>query len=58
MGVGPDQDPFARDFAQDIIPYIEKHYNVSNQRESRALAGLSMGGIEPGGHSFRAWRQN
>ncbi|GAB3512928.1 esterase family protein [Spirosoma knui] len=46
MGAGPDQDPFARDFVQDIIPYIEKHYNVSNRRESRALAGLSIGGIQ------------
>ncbi|QJW92281.1 esterase [Spirosoma taeanense] len=46
MGAGPDQDPFAKDFIKDIIPYVEQHYNVSNRREGRALAGLSMGGIQ------------
>lgn len=46
MGAGPDQDPFAKDFLSDIIPYVEKNYRVSAKREHRALAGLSMGGIQ------------
>jgi enterochelin esterase-like enzyme len=28
----------------DLIPFIEKTYSVKADRESRALAGLSMGG--------------
>lgn len=46
MGAGPDQDPFSKELLQDIIPYVEKNYRVSAKREHRALAGLSMGGIQ------------
>jgi enterochelin esterase-like enzyme/acetyl esterase/lipase len=46
MGAGPDQDPFCLDMLQDIIPLIEKSYRVSPKREHRAVAGLSMGGIQ------------
>lgn len=46
MGAGPEQDPFASDLLKDVIPFVEKNYNVSNKREHRALAGLSMGGIQ------------
>ena len=28
----------------DIMPYVEQHYRVLTGRESRAIAGLSMGG--------------
>lgn len=35
---------FERDLLDDIIPAIESRYSVSNDREHRALAGLSMGG--------------
>jgi len=35
---------FERDLLDDLIPFIEKQYPVINKRESRALAGLSMGG--------------
>jgi enterochelin esterase-like enzyme len=35
---------FADDLLKDIIPYVESHYSVKADRESRALAGLSMGG--------------
>ncbi|MCA9215669.1 MAG: hypothetical protein KDB27_21535 [Planctomycetales bacterium] len=41
---GPD--PFAQDFANDIMPYIEKNYRVKTDRGSRAIAGLSMGGAQ------------
>lgn len=44
----PKQSPafaaFEKDLLTDLIPHIEKSYSVKNDRESRALAGLSMGG--------------
>jgi len=43
-GVGTGPDPFADDFTNDLLPYIEKHYRVLTDRQSRAIAGLSMGG--------------
>ncbi len=46
MGAGPEQDPFCQDFIKDIVPFIEKNYPVSIKREHRAVAGLSMGGIQ------------
>ena len=36
--------PFENDLIKDIIPFIESNYSVKAERESRALAGLSMGG--------------
>lgn len=35
---------FEKDLLNDLIPFIEKNYSVINDRESRAIAGLSMGG--------------
>jgi enterochelin esterase-like enzyme len=35
---------FEKELLADVIPYIESHYSVQNDREHRALAGLSMGG--------------
>jgi enterochelin esterase-like enzyme len=35
---------FENDLLNDIIPYIESHYSVYNDRKHRALVGLSMGG--------------
>ena len=46
MGAGPDQDPFCKDLIQDIIPYVEKNFKVISKKEGRAIAGLSMGGIQ------------
>src|SRR5262245_30085541 len=44
----PRQSPafaaFEKDLLTDLIPFIEKTYSVKADRESRALAGLSMGG--------------
>ena len=44
----PRQSPafaaFEKDLLDDLIPFIEKAYSVKSDRESRALAGLSMGG--------------
>ena len=35
---------FEKDLLNDLIPYIEKNYSVLEDREQRAIAGLSMGG--------------
>lgn len=35
---------FEKDLINDLIPFIEKKYKVLKNRESRAIAGLSMGG--------------
>lgn len=35
---------FERDLLNDLIPFMEKKYPVSKDREHRAIAGLSMGG--------------
>jgi enterochelin esterase-like enzyme len=44
----PKQSPafaaFEKDLLDDLIPFIEKTYPAKADRESRALAGLSMGG--------------
>ena len=37
-------DPFLADFLTDLMPYIEHNYRVQTDRQSRAIAGLSMGG--------------
>ena len=38
--------PFAQDMVTSIIPFIEANYNVLTDKAHRAVAGLSMGGIE------------
>ena len=35
---------FEKDLLNDLIPFIEKKFNVYTDKEHRALAGLSMGG--------------
>jgi enterochelin esterase-like enzyme len=43
-GFGGWGTPFENDLLKDIIPLIEANYSVKTDRESRAVAGLSMGG--------------
>ncbi len=43
---GIDTQVFVEDLQNDIIPFIESNYNVYTDNEHRALAGLSMGGLE------------
>src|SRR5207249_11230051 len=43
-GIGTGPDPFASDFLTDLVPYVEKNYRTLTDRQSRAIAGLSMGG--------------
>jgi len=35
---------FEKDLLNDLIPFVEKNFQVIANRESRAIAGLSMGG--------------
>ena len=37
---------FASALLTEVIPRVERLYNVSARRETRAIAGLSMGGLE------------
>jgi enterochelin esterase family protein len=37
-------EEFVSDFNTDVVPYVEKHYRVLTDRNSTAIAGLSMGG--------------
>ena len=38
--------PFAQDMFTSVIPFIEANYNVKADAAHRAVAGLSMGGME------------
>lgn len=38
-------DPCTTQYVNDFIPYVEKTYRVKAERHSRAIAGLSMGGL-------------
>lgn len=40
------EDEFTRDFVTDIMPLVENRYRVRTDRNSRAIAGLSMGGAQ------------
>jgi enterochelin esterase-like enzyme len=42
MGMGL----FEESMVKDIIPFVESHYRVIADRDNRALAGLSMGGMQ------------
>ena len=37
---------FINDLKDDLMPFIKENYPVSEKREERAIAGLSMGGME------------
>jgi len=44
MATAPAFATFERDLLDDVIPAIQSRYSTLTNRESRALAGLSMGG--------------
>jgi enterochelin esterase family protein len=45
--MGPTMIPsYARTILEEVMPQVEKAYNVSKDRNERAIAGLSMGGAE------------
>jgi enterochelin esterase family protein len=45
-GERPTVDEFAQDFTKDLMPYVEKTYRISPDRQHHAIAGLSMGGMQ------------
>ena len=44
---------FAEDMTECIIPFVENSYNVYTDKDHRAMAGLSMGGMETLETAFR-----
>jgi enterochelin esterase family protein len=40
-----EDDACTREYLQDILPFVDSHYRTRTNRESRAVAGLSMGGF-------------
>jgi enterochelin esterase family protein len=45
-GAANRRDEFVEDFVNDVKPYVEKNYRVQADRAHRAIAGLSMGGMQ------------
>jgi enterochelin esterase family protein len=45
-GIARDVDAFSEDFTGAIMPYVEANYRVIRDRKNRAIAGLSMGGMQ------------
>lgn len=41
----PTDDPCTAHYRQVLIPYVEKNYRVKTDRNSRAIGGLSLGGV-------------
>lgn len=39
-------DKFTKELCNDIVPYIEKNYKAIANKDARALAGLSWGGLQ------------
>jgi enterochelin esterase-like enzyme len=46
MGADVASDPFSNDLVNDVIPFVEQHYRVVADAPHRAIAGLSMGGVQ------------
>ncbi len=46
MGASPDEDKFSADLLNDVLPYVEKNLRVKTGPGDRAIAGLSMGGVQ------------
>jgi enterochelin esterase family protein len=57
-GPGGQPQPYAGSYPEslvkDVIPFVEKRYRVIAAKDSRAIAGLSMGG----GHTLQATNNN
>ena len=46
MTSDPSKEPFVRDMMDDIIPWIDRTFRTIPNGANRAMAGLSMGGIQ------------
>ena len=53
-GPQPYAGSYPESLVKDVIPFVEKTYRVIAQKDSRAIAGLSMGG----GHTVMATNHN
>ena len=40
-----EDDACTQEYLRDIVPFVDAHYRTRPNRESRAVAGLSMGGF-------------
>ncbi|MBN1469286.1 MAG: hypothetical protein JW924_11215 [Fusobacteriaceae bacterium] len=45
-GTAETVEVFTKELLNDIIPYVEKNYHVKTDKDNRALAGLSWGGLQ------------
>lgn len=56
MGRGPQpyEGSYPESLVKDIVPFVEKTFRAIPQKDSRAIAGLSMGG----GHTVMATNRN
>ncbi|SPE29572.1 putative esterase [Candidatus Sulfopaludibacter sp. SbA3] len=45
-GASGNTAAFTRDLLEDVLPFVDAHYRVYQDRGHRAIAGLSMGGGE------------
>lgn len=46
VAVTENTDLFSKALLTEVLPRVESEYRVSKKREDRAIAGLSMGGLE------------
>lgn len=46
MTSDPSKEPFVREMMDEVIPFVESHFRVIADQDHRAMAGLSMGGIQ------------
>ena len=46
MTSDPSKEPFVKEMINDVIPFVEKNFRTARGPENRAMAGLSMGGIQ------------
>jgi enterochelin esterase family protein len=50
----PYEGSYPQSLVKDVIPFVEKTFRVLNDKDNRAIAGLSMGG----GHTLSATNNN
>ena len=50
----PYEGSYPQSLVKDVIPFVEKNFRVLNDKNNRAIAGLSMGG----GHTLAATNNN
>jgi enterochelin esterase-like enzyme len=50
----PYEGSYPQSLVKDVIPFVEKTFRVLNDKDNRAIAGLSMGG----GHTLAATNNN